>query len=93
MTDLFVWNLPVYGEPVDGLLREVAALGGGRALDSRPWSARLWQLWPQWNRIEHRDEALRALERDLTTFRDELRRAAIDRGWEVPRSPDRPPGS
>ena len=83
MTDLLVWNLPAYGEPVDGLLREVAALGGERALDAAPWSPRLWDLWPRWGRSEDKDDELQTLERDLAAFRDQLRRDAEERGWEV----------
>ena len=83
LTDLLLWDLPAYGEPVDSLLREVAALGGEEVLDAPPWSARLWDLWPHWGLSEQKEELLRGLERDLVGLRDRLRQDAQERGWEA----------
>ena len=83
LTDLLLWHRPTYGEPVDSLLREVAALGGETVLDAPPRSPRLWDLWPPWGRGEQKDELLRELERDLVGLRDRLRHDAQERGGEV----------
>ena len=83
LTDLLLWDLTACGEPVDSLVRDVAALGGETVLDAPPWLPRLWDLWLHPTRSEHRDELLRDLERDLVELRDRLRQDAQERGWEV----------
>jgi hypothetical protein len=81
-TEIFSWDRPAFGEPTDSLIREIGALGGARLLDDdEPLGKRLWDLWPQWGRVDR--EALRELTRDLTVIRDQLKLEAVERGWEV----------
>lgn len=81
-TDNFIWDRPAFGEPADSLIREIGALGGARLLDdAEPLGKRLWDLWPQWGRVDR--DALQELTRDLTVIRDQLKLEAVERGWEV----------
>jgi hypothetical protein len=83
LTDLLHWNSPVFGEPVDSLLREIVKLGGERILDRPPWVGRLWDLWPRWSRSGVKDAEIAALVEPLTVLRDQLKAEAKERGWEV----------
>jgi hypothetical protein len=83
LTDLIHWKSPVYGEPVDSLLREVLQLGGESILDRSPWLERLWDLWPRWTRDAVKDGEIAALVEPLTQLRNRLRTEAIERGWEI----------
>ena len=81
-TDIFNWDRPAFGEPTDSLIRQIGALGGARLLDdTEPLGKRLWDLWPQWGRVDR--DALQELTRDLTEIRDQLKLEAVERGWEV----------
>jgi len=83
LTDLVHWNRAVFGEPIDGLLRQVVALGGERILDSPPWQEQLWDTWPAWGRSESKDTKIAAMIQPLTELRDRLQSEARERGWEV----------
>ena len=83
VTDLTYWNRPVFGEPVDSLLKEIMALGGERILERSPWREQLWHLWPRWGRSEAKDTDIAALAEPLTQLRDRLKTEARERGWEV----------
>ncbi|CAB4960906.1 unannotated protein [freshwater metagenome] len=81
-TDIFTWNRPAFGEPIDSLLRDIRRFGGDALLqDDQPLGHRLWDVWPQWGRADER--ALGRLAADLVPIRDELRADAEVRGWEV----------
>lgn len=81
-TDLFTWNCPAFGEPVDSLLKDVRAFGGDRLLrDDQPLGLRLWDARPQWGRVE--EQTLEQLVIDLTAVRDDLRADAEARGWKL----------
>ncbi len=81
-TDIFSWDRPAFGEPVDSLVREIYDLGGHALLeDDQPLGRRLSKHWPRWKRVS--DEALSELASDLVTVRDRLRAEAVARGWEV----------
>lgn len=81
-TDLFTWKRPVFGEPADSLLRDIRRFGGDALLqDGQPLAKRLWELWPQWGRVD--EAALSGLAVDLVPVRDGLRLDAEKRGWEV----------
>lgn len=82
-TDLFSWGRPAFGEPVDGLLRDVVRYGGQQALDAEPWASRLSRAWSG-SRSRPPADAAR-LARDLTVLRDRPRQEAVDSGWEVDR--------
>ena len=82
-TDLLTWELPAFGEPIDGLLVEVIGLGGAAVLDAPPWGESLWELWTHPGRSEREDDRLTALVERLTDLRDQLRRDARERGWEI----------
>lgn len=85
-TDIFSWQRPAFGEPVDSLVKDVQRLGGGAYLrDDHPLARRLWDLWPQWGRVD--ESAVEQLAADLASLRDELRRDAIALGWEVDEQP------
>lgn len=80
-TDTFTWERPAFGEPTDSLTRDIRRFGGDSLLqDGQPLAQRLWDLWPQWGRVDER--ALGRLAADLVTIRDELRTDAQARGWE-----------
>lgn len=83
LTDLLHWKSPVFGDPVDNLLREIVKLGGESVLDRSPWRERLWDLWPRWSRDEAKDVEIAALVEPLTQLRDRLKTEAIERGWEI----------
>jgi hypothetical protein len=38
LTDLLHWNRTAFGEPVDGLLKEIVELGGEPVLERPPWN-------------------------------------------------------
>lgn len=81
-TDLFVWDVPAFGEPSDSLLRDIRRFGGDLFLrDGQPLGERLSVLWPRWVRVD--DQALRDLASDLVRLRDVLRADAESRGWEI----------
>jgi hypothetical protein len=81
-TDIFSWERPAFGEPADSLIKYIWRLGGGAYLqDDHPLARRLSDLWPQWGRVD--EVARERLAADLASLRDELRRDAIARGWEV----------
>ncbi|MDP3712580.1 MAG: hypothetical protein Q8R60_08865 [Mycobacteriales bacterium] len=75
-TDLITWGLPVFGEPVDGLLREVFGQGGAGALDGDPSVALIDLLWPSnGRRLVPTDTQLDHLAAQLTLLLDSLRRS------------------
>jgi hypothetical protein len=79
---MFTWDRPAFGEPNDSLIRDIRRFGGDRLLqDDQPLGRRLWDLWPQWGRVD--EQALRQLAADLTTIRDDLRAEAKASGWEI----------
>ena len=81
-TDIFTWNRSAFGEPIDSLIRDIRDSGGDALLqDDQPLGRRLWDLWPQWGRVN--DQMLSRLAVDLVAIRDELRTDAKARGWEV----------
>ena len=81
-TDIFTWERPAFGEPSDSLIRDIRRFGGDRLLqDDQPLGQRLWDLWPQWGRVD--EQALRQLAADLAPIRDDLRANAKASGWEV----------
>lgn len=81
-TDIFVWKRAAFGEPSDTLLREIREYGGDELLTyGTQLHERLWDLWPQWGSVD--EDALNELARDLTRIRDDLRRQAVERGWQV----------
>ena len=81
-TDIFTWDRPAFGEPLDWLIRDIHRFGGDPLLqDDQPLGRRLWELWPQWGRVD--EQALSQLAADLVPIRDELRAEAQARGWEV----------
>ncbi|RYC14200.1 hypothetical protein [Nocardioides zhouii] len=81
-TDMFTWERPAFGEPTDSLIREIRHLGGDSLLqDGQPLAHRLWELWPQWGRVDER--ALSRLAVDLVPIRDELRQDSQARGWDA----------
>src|SRR3984957_13443870 len=61
LTDLLNWDSPAFGEPVDGLLREIGKLGGESILGRSPWREGLWDLWPRWGRSEAKDAEIAAM--------------------------------
>jgi hypothetical protein len=73
LTDLLHWKRPAFGEPVDGLLKEIAELGGELVLERSPWKEQLWDLWPAWDRSEAKDAGIVALVQPLIQLRDHLR--------------------
>jgi hypothetical protein len=83
LTDLITWNHPVFGEPVDSLLKEIVRLGGERLLEGSPWQEQLWDTWPRWGRSEAKDAKVAALVEPLTELRDHLKAEARERGWKV----------
>ena len=83
LTDLLHWNSPVFGEPVDSLLREIVKLGGERTLDHSPWREQLWDLWPRWGRSGAKDAEIDALAEPLAQLRDRLKAESRERGREV----------
>jgi hypothetical protein len=83
LTDLLDWNSPVFGEPVDSLLRDIAKLGGERILNRPPWIEQLWDLWPRWSRSDVKDAEIAALVEPLTALCDQLEAEAKERGWEA----------
>jgi len=81
-TDIFVWHLPVFGEPSDRSIRDIDRYGGSRLLDDdQPLGRRLGNLWPRWREVSRDD--LQQLEHELGAIRDQLKGEALDRGWEV----------
>jgi hypothetical protein len=81
-TDIFTWKRPAFGEPIDSLIRDIRRFGGdSRLQDGQPLAQRLWDLWPQWGRVD--EHALGQLAADLVPIRDELRADAEAHGWEV----------
>ena len=81
-TDLFVWDVPAFGEPTDSLLRDIRRFGGGTFLhDEHPLGQRLSVLWPRWVRVD--EQALRDLPSDLMSLRNALRAEAEARGWGI----------
>lgn len=81
-TDIFTWNRPAFGEPIDSLIRDIRHFGGDALLqDDQPLGRRLWDLWPQWARVD--EQRLSRLAADLARIRDDLRADANARGWEV----------
>ena len=82
-TDIFTWDRPAFGEPVDSLIRDIRNFGGDSLLqDDQALVRRLWDAWPQWGRVDER--TLSQLAADLTSLRDDLLAAdAKARGWEV----------
>jgi hypothetical protein len=84
LTDLKHWDRPAFGEPLDGILRDILQLGGERLLEEPPWHERLWDTWPNWGRSEDKDAALARYTAELADLRDDLRRDAVARGWEMP---------
>lgn len=83
LTDLKFWDRPAFGEPLDGILRDVIRFGGERLLDEPPWSGRLWDVWPYWGRSENSDALLVRYTAELADIRDQLRRDALEGGWEL----------
>lgn len=82
MTDLFVWNRPAFGEPIDSLLRDIKRFGGEDLLDDRAQlGQRLWALWPQWGQVDGIE--LKQLAADLRPIRDHLEADARARGWDI----------
>jgi hypothetical protein len=81
-TDIFTWNRPAFGEPIDSLIRDIHRFGGDSLLqDDQPLGQRLWDLWPQWGRVD--EQALSQLAADLVPIRDDLHADAKAGGWEV----------
>ena len=82
ITDIFSWKRPAFGEPIDGLIREIHRFGGYALLrDDQPLARRLSDLWPQWGRVD--EEALTRLAADLIDVRNDLRQKAEPAGWEI----------
>ena len=83
-TDIFTWDRPAFGEPLDSLIRDIRNFGGDSLLqDDQALGRRLWDAWPQWGRVEER--TLSQLAADLRSIRDDLLADAEARGWEVER--------
>jgi hypothetical protein len=81
-TDLFTWDRPAFGEPIDSLVRDIRRFGGDSLLrDDQPLGQRLWDLWPQTGRVD--EQARNRMAADLLPIRDHLRAEAQARGWEV----------
>lgn len=79
-TDLFVWNRAVFGEPIDSYLRDIRRFGGDHLLrDDGKLSPRLWDLWPQWGKVD--TAALAVLADELAVLRNQLHRQAEAEGW------------
>lgn len=74
-TDIIVHRRPVYSEPADALVREIAELG-----DERTRTKLADLLLNQYNEFGHPDVA--RLERVLRSLRDQLLAEAKARGWE-----------
>lgn len=52
-TDIFTWNRPAFGEPVDSLIRDIRNFGGAPLIqDDQPLGCRLCDAWPQWGRVD-----------------------------------------
>lgn len=81
-TDIFRWNLTVFGEPVDSLIRDIQRYGGGKHLDDGAALARDLDLL-SWPPPKPEDPAIVEMAGRLQVIRDRLRKDAIDRGWEV----------
>ena len=89
-TDIHSWKRAAFGEPVDSLIREISALGGGRLLqdhsfgtrserrDSQTLESRLSRAWGRADEAELRD-----LASELSRIRDQLRAEAKASGWEI----------
>jgi hypothetical protein len=74
-----------FGDPIDGLLLDIIALGGTRRLNAPKLKTALWNTYlagPDGDPIGKvgRD----ALASRLTELRQSLERYASDSGWEVP---------
>ncbi|NNM45232.1 hypothetical protein [Knoellia koreensis] len=81
-TDIFSWDRPAFGEPVDSLIRDIYDFGGHDLLeDDQPLGLRLSQLWSR--RRRGAGDALDELAAVLLPIRDRLRAEAKARGWEV----------
>jgi len=81
-TDIFTWDRPAFGEPIDTLIRDIHRFGGDQLLrDDQALGKRLWELWPQWGQVDQR--ALEQLATDLLPIRDDLRATAEASGWEA----------
>ena len=81
-TDVLIWGRTAFGEPSDSLIREIYRFGGHKLLDDdAPLGRRLGDLWPRCEQVNHKGPA--QLEIDLSRTRNELRREAELRGWEL----------
>lgn len=81
-TDIFTWERPAFGEPIDSLIRDIHRFGGDHLLqDDQPLGRRLWDHWTHWGHVD--EQALRQLASDLLPLREDLQAEAKARGWEI----------
>lgn len=86
LTDLFIYQVAVFGEPIDSLLRDIRRFGGERLLTGDPWASRLEGAWPLWRSPTEQGESLLELRRmapELQRLRDQLYDEAVSAGWEL----------
>lgn len=81
-TDLFTWDLDVFGEPVDSLIRDIRRYGGDRQLQDGAALARELDLLSR-PPPKAGDQTMVDLADRLQVVRDRLRQEAMARGWEV----------
>jgi hypothetical protein len=88
LTDLLGWHLPAFGEPHDGLIRQIIQFGGQSTLEKAPWADTLGGAWPRWTGDDATALQLAALVEPLTQLRDQLRAEALAGGWEIATEPE-----
>jgi hypothetical protein len=69
LTDILVHNLRVFSEVADSLIKEICDLGGEKEIEKQ---INLFQ-----------PPTIDKLEKQLKNIRDELKKNAKERGWEV----------
>ena len=81
-TDVFCWDRPAFGEPIDSLLRDVKKYGGDTFLrDGQPLARRLSALW--WPLGAKGSRELGGVTAELQALRNQLRADTEAGGWEV----------
>lgn len=81
-TDLFQWGLAPFGEPIDGLIRDIERYGGVHLLgEDQDLGRRLRRLWSDRGLFDA--SRPKDLIKELRQTRDRLRKEAIQRGWDV----------
>ena len=73
LSDLLSWGHPVFGSPIDDLLKEIDDIGGRSDLQTGEVATALWDLWPKWGRRSGDEPDYEALRVMLTELRDRLR--------------------